>query len=236
MRTSDVDEMLATLYLRLNGYFTTGLIVHSPEHGRALAEIDGLAIRHPFHTQPERNVDISEFLLVEGKVADFLLCEVKSDPTRICFNNPIKTDKTVREAIVGWSGLFQPDQASDAVEAIEALVTGKLEVQQRREGLVVGDCRIRALLVCPSRQEPMEDEWCLRGADLMTYVIRCLNPVESRPTCSVRYNFSQWGFPLSRIVRYIKDQPAGRHVEVGEIYQLFGVEAIAQQAPETIQD
>ncbi|NTF69586.1 hypothetical protein [Rhizobium rhizogenes] len=236
MRTSDVDEMLATLYLRLNGYFTTGLIVHSPEHGRALAEVDSLAIRHPYHTQSERDVDISEFLLIEGEVADLVLCEVKSDPTHICFNAPIKTDMAVREAIVAWSGLFQPNQTADAVNAIETLVTGKLAVQERKAGLVIGGCRIRALLVCPSRQEPMEDEWCLRGADLMAYVVKCLNPIERRPSCSVRYNFSQWGFPLSHIIRYVKDQTAGRSVEVNEIYQLFGVETVALHAPATLHD
>lgn len=45
MKQSDIDEALVTLYLRLNGYFTSGLVVHSPIHGQATTEVDCLAIR-----------------------------------------------------------------------------------------------------------------------------------------------------------------------------------------------
>jgi len=33
-RKSEVHEALAVLYLRLNGYFTTGLVVQSPKWGQ----------------------------------------------------------------------------------------------------------------------------------------------------------------------------------------------------------
>ncbi len=40
MTKSNFYEILTMLYLRLNGYFTTGLILHSPEWGQAETEID----------------------------------------------------------------------------------------------------------------------------------------------------------------------------------------------------
>lgn len=58
----EVNEALATLYLRLNGYFTTGLILHSPDWGENRTELDCVAIRHPNHSQPERGVESSAFL------------------------------------------------------------------------------------------------------------------------------------------------------------------------------
>jgi hypothetical protein len=62
MRKSDVHEILTMLYLRLNGYFTTGLILHSPERGQARTDIDCLAVHHPYHRQSERGVGTSDFL------------------------------------------------------------------------------------------------------------------------------------------------------------------------------
>lgn len=38
-RKPEVNESLVALYLRLNGYFTTGLIVHAREWGQSRAEI-----------------------------------------------------------------------------------------------------------------------------------------------------------------------------------------------------
>lgn len=45
----EIHEALVVLYLRLNGYFTTGLVVQAPEWGQNRTEIDCLAVRHPNH-------------------------------------------------------------------------------------------------------------------------------------------------------------------------------------------
>ncbi len=89
MNKSDVHEILVQLYLRLNGYFTTGLIVHHPEHGRNRTEIDCLAVRHPHHCQPEREIETSPFLDVNEGETDLILCEVKSSPKSLCFNRSL---------------------------------------------------------------------------------------------------------------------------------------------------
>ena len=46
-----VQEALVHLYLRLNGYFVSGFIVHSSDHGKNKTQIDALAVRHSFNSE-----------------------------------------------------------------------------------------------------------------------------------------------------------------------------------------
>src|SRR5947208_601368 len=75
---SRLQESLLHLYLRLNGFFVTGFIVHSPVRGNLRTEIDALAIRMGYHAEPERLIVPSSYFLgpAEGKI-DLLICEVK---------------------------------------------------------------------------------------------------------------------------------------------------------------
>jgi hypothetical protein len=54
---SDIQERLLHLYLRLNGYFVSGFIPHSHEHGKILTQVDALAVRHPFNCEPKRGIE-----------------------------------------------------------------------------------------------------------------------------------------------------------------------------------
>lgn len=54
MTKGDVQEALVALYLRLNGYFTTGFIVQSSTSGRVSTELDVLAVRLPHNAEPAR--------------------------------------------------------------------------------------------------------------------------------------------------------------------------------------
>ena len=47
---SNIQENLVKLYLRLNGYFTTGFIIHSNKN-KIKSEIDNISIRFPNNTQ-----------------------------------------------------------------------------------------------------------------------------------------------------------------------------------------
>jgi hypothetical protein len=62
MKEPEVYVALAKLYLRLCGYFTTGLILHSARRGQNKGEIDCLAVRHPWHDQAARMLDLPRFL------------------------------------------------------------------------------------------------------------------------------------------------------------------------------
>ena len=71
---STIQEQLATLYLRLNGYFTTGYIIHSNEK-KITGELDIVAVRFPFHHQDDTEHNSSEFLEIPKNI-DLVIAEV----------------------------------------------------------------------------------------------------------------------------------------------------------------
>lgn len=93
---SEVQEALLSLYLRLNGYFITSFIVHSSEFGKNEAQIDALAVRHPFNAEPQREVDTSPFLAHEDGVDK-------------CFNPKVhRSSCSTRYDFTAWGGFLAP--------------------------------------------------------------------------------------------------------------------------------
>ena len=86
MTKGDVQEALVALYLRLNGYFTTGFIVQSPTSGRVTAELDVLAVRLPNNAEPDRVIRGSPELKRWDDGIDFIIAEVKSRGEPFQFN------------------------------------------------------------------------------------------------------------------------------------------------------
>ncbi|MBZ9916578.1 MULTISPECIES: hypothetical protein [unclassified Mesorhizobium] len=218
MKQSDIDEALVTLYLRLNGYFTSGLIVHSPIHGQATTEVDCLAIRLSHHAQPERMIDDDPFLDTASGITDVLICEVKSDPNKLTFNKPMKLDAGALAGILNWTGAFEADKVAEVAGRVRGLFDEELAIEQARKGLVEGDVRVRALLCCPPMSESPEDRWRLTAPVILNYAEACFRPDEARPTCSVRYNFQQWGYPMKRIVTWLKDTNRAGPARLNELY------------------
>ena len=85
---SRLQETLLHLYLRLNGFFVTGFIVHSPDHGE-WDEIDAMAIRMRHHCEPDKVITPSAFLDWEQGCIDLLICEVKSGGQPLKFNEAL---------------------------------------------------------------------------------------------------------------------------------------------------
>lgn len=205
MTKSDVDEILAQLYLRMNGYFTTGLIAHSPEWGQARTEVDCLAVRHPYHSERERQVCPSEFLGTKEGEVDLVLCEVKSDSQMIGFNRALKDDRSGLGSILRWSGLFPDDRLSEIIDKFRPLLQDDVEEDCAKNGVVEENVRIRPLVCCPCAASQGTRRWCLVGDEIFGFLHKCFNPPERRASCSTRYNFRQWGFQFEPVVRYIKD-------------------------------
>lgn len=191
MTRSDVDEILAQLYLRLNGYFTTGLIAHSPEWGQARTEVDCLAVRHPYYSEPERQIGPSEFLGAKEGEIDLILCEVKSDPQVIGFNRALKEDRSALASILRWSGLFPEDRLNDVMDRLHPLLQDDVGEYRAKTGIVEANVRIRPLVCCPSATAQDSERWCLRGHEIFEFLSKCFNPPERRDSCSTRYNFQQ---------------------------------------------
>src|SRR5580658_7819091 len=72
---SRMQEQLLSLYLRLNGYFVSGLIVHSPTPGENFTEVDLLGIRFPRSREPERQIDSDPLLETSTDLIDLVICE-----------------------------------------------------------------------------------------------------------------------------------------------------------------
>lgn len=84
MNRSDVQETLVSLYLRLNGYFVSGFIVHAQKG--AATEMDVLAVRFPSHQEPEREVQCCKHLAIPSNQIDFIVGEVKGGQGAVNFN------------------------------------------------------------------------------------------------------------------------------------------------------
>src|SRR5271154_6799437 len=81
-----LQESIVTLYLRLNGYFTTSLIVHHSEVGKNTTDLDVLAVRFPWHSQPDRQVGSAPELECPDAGIDLIIGEVKSVGEPLQFN------------------------------------------------------------------------------------------------------------------------------------------------------
>ena len=58
---STIQELIATIYLRLNGYFTTSFIIHS-EKNEIDGEVDIISVRFPGHDQEYTGHNSSKYL------------------------------------------------------------------------------------------------------------------------------------------------------------------------------
>ena len=144
-----IHEALCVLYLRLNGYFTTGLIVHSQEWGNNRTEIDCLAVHHPNHTQPDRQIGPSPFLALFDDRIDLLICEVKSIPSEVAFNPRLCSDPVVIERVLQWAGILSNNEIPRVVEQLRPILSEGLNATHAQNGVLAPGIRVRGLLCCP---------------------------------------------------------------------------------------
>lgn len=222
-KRTEVHEALVALYLRLNGYFTTGLVVHAPEWGRNRTEIDCLAVRHPNHMEPERGVGPSPFLSLRDGRVDLLICEVKSDPTKVAYNERLRTEPDVLESVLQWAGILRTQEIPCVAEQLRPILREGLDATQAQNGILAEDVRVRGLLCCPSATEAeLPRGWCLRGSEILRYASECFNPPEHRDTCSTRYSFSLWGSWLTPLVKYFKNLEPGATPSLDGLHDRLG--------------
>jgi hypothetical protein len=206
---ADVQEALVTLYLRLNGYFTSGFIVHSPVPGRNRAEVDTLAVRFPGNAEPERGVGVAEELRPSTTLIDVVLGEVKSRGQQLRFNESFRTFPEAISSVLRWVGVFSEPQIAE----VELALRRSLDTQPTTladppsvEGR--GGVRVRCLLFSPERDSRRDNQpWFLPGPPLLDHIWRCLRPPAPRTTCSTTYDFGLWGRDLEPLVRCFKKAP-----------------------------
>jgi hypothetical protein len=187
--------------------------------------VDCFAIRHPKHSQPERCVETSPFLAVPKAEVDLIICEAKSSPQNIKFNESLRTDLEVIRALLRWAGVFDEEKIESVAVLLQPLLQSGVPLDAVRNGVVESGCRVRALLCCPSCSEgDCADRWCLVGSELFRFVNLCFNPEVKRKNSSTRYNFEQWGYALAPLVTYFKeDDKSGHTPDLAGLYVHLGV-------------
>jgi hypothetical protein len=221
MRKAETNEALTVLYLRLAGYFTTGLVVHSPDWGLNRTEIDCLAIRLPHHEQPDRGVKCPSFLALRDGETDLLICEVKSSAQALRFNERLYRDPEALPYVLRWAGVFPEDAAiARAADRLRPILQTGVSAALASEGALEAGVRVRGLLSCPPGMEAeLPNAWCLWGSEILRFAHECFNPPERRTDCSTRYPFGQWGGWLAPIVDYIKDCDAQTQPTLEGLYE-----------------
>jgi len=217
---SEIQESLLLLYLRLNGYFVTGFIAHSKDKGKNLAEIDALAVRHPFNREPKREIGPSRFLHPKG--ADLLVCEVKSRGEPLQFNESFRENDEVIQDVLAWSGLFDEEETAEIARNLKPLLQPGVAASAAEIG-VPGPraITIRPLLCKPElRSRNHTQPWFLNEGEMFRFISDCLNPVVPRADCASVYSLNCWGSVLMPFVEYFKKElPPGIYGGIKGLYK-----------------
>lgn len=204
---SQLQEQVVSLYLRLNGFFVTGFIVHSPLHSQNRAELDALALRLPFNAEPERQIGCDPILDLSEKYTDLAVCEVKSRGQALQFNESLVRQRGAVETILRWAGLFRAEEIGPVAGALaEALAPRDKAGTEAPTVLGPRSTRVRGILFSPERDSRRKNQpWFVTGPEVFRYVWQCLCPENPRSSCATTYDFQLWG-SHEPIVRYFKSR------------------------------
>ena len=204
---SRIQERLLSLYLRLNGFFVTGFIVHSPTHGRNGTEIDVLAVRFPNSIEPERQIKSDPLLDLSSDYIDLAICEVKSKRQALQFNSALTSSSETIASVLRWAGMFKEDEVLRLAPLIQsALVPQCLALGGIPTVVGSNQVRVRGFISSPERvNRRINQPWFITGSDMFRFISQCLCPFVPRLTCATTYDFGLWG-EYEPIVRYIKQQ------------------------------
>lgn len=205
MDKSDLQEQLLRLYLRLNGFFASGFIVHSPNSTRNKTEIDTLAVRFPHSCEPERNRTADETLDLSQRRIELAICEAKTKPR---FNEALYSDPAAIITMLRWVGMFAEPELHDLVPKVQAILVPEKHPAPNIRRLVANEnVVIRSLLFCPELPEPrVNQSWFVGAGAIFPFIFSCLSPAFEPPTCGRRYGAAQWG-ELSDLVEFFKRWP-----------------------------
>jgi hypothetical protein len=224
-RRSRVQENLFNLYLRLNGFFVTGFIVHSPIQGQNRAEIDALAVRHPYNDEPERVIKPSSYIRTSQELIDLLVCEVKSRGQQLCFNESLRDSIPAIESVLRWAGLFCEKEVQALAPQVQAVLQPSDPPKQDIPSVPAPrKTRIRAILGSPGRWNRHGNQpWFINGSEIFEYLWQCFCPEKPRDSCSTRYDFGLWGESYEPLVKYFKERGQEGAGKLTDLYRYLGI-------------
>ncbi|OIQ95993.1 hypothetical protein GALL_219900 [mine drainage metagenome] len=209
---STIQEQLATLYLRLNGYFTTGYIIHSDEK-KIEGELDILAVRFPLHKQDDTEHNSSEYLELPENI-DIIIAEVKSKGQSLQFNDCLKQQNSLEplQKLLFWTGVLEDDKTDKIATELNALVQTQENSQLKtfRSTKIIatrfGNLAIRPILFSPERININNSDKFINWTELNDFIWLCLCPADNREKCGTRYDFTAWGQGFTEIIKVYKDR------------------------------
>lgn len=228
MEISDLQEELVKLFLRLNGYFTTGLILHSKVYGQNLTEIDVIGIRLPYHKQQDRVVPSCEYLQMPNNTIDIILGEVKGGFEQNQFNSSLRKDRSAVEKMVYWIGAFNEEEIDAVVDKIVYLIQpSPINTPKDFKTLNIkascGNFSLRPIVFAPDAGVPKRNQTrFVYGQLIVDYIWECFRPERMRDECSTVYNYEMWGSSIYPIVEYFKDRSRTSRGTVSELYAHLG--------------
>lgn len=223
---SIIQENLSKLYLRLNGYFTSGFLIHSNEK-KINAELDLIGIRFPYHEQEDTEHNSSEFLEVPENV-DVIIAEVKSKGQPLKFNKSLYNDEAISSwiKILSWIGISKDEElkmklAEDLKNSVNPIENSQLKhfrtisLNESNFGVV----SIRPIMFSPERINSNNADKFINWKELNEFLWQCLCPPVQREMCGTRYDFTAWG-ELADIVRAYKNRQhtQTKFKEIEELY------------------
>lgn len=220
MRKSEVQETVASLYLRLNGYFVSGFIVHATDQVKT--EIDLLAVRFPYHEEPEREIKCCQYLSPPDGRVDFIVGEVKGGSGKLGFNRRFREDPEAIRTVLRRVGAFKSADIERVCREAPARLEAKDDAEPEPFPCFVaadGSAQIRFVVFAMEQTRASEEAGpYLYSSDALGYVWKCFRPEKERQDCAVRYNFNLWGPQLTRTVRYFKDKARLTPGNIADLY------------------
>ena len=216
---STIQEQLVKLYLRLNGFFVSGFVVHSATHGKNQTELDALALRLPFSSEPEREIGPDPRLDLSTKYTDLVLCEVKSRGQPLQFNAALRSKPDTVASVLRWSGLFEEAEVCGVADSLCAALAPELQKPESSPTILAArNIRVRAVLFSPERNSRrINQPWFLTGPDIIDYIWKCFCPITPRSFCATTYDFQVWR-DHEAIVRYFKSLKARQPGDIRDLY------------------
>ncbi len=231
MDRSDIQETLVSLYLRLNGYFVSGFIVHA-SYGVG-TEMDVLAVRFPRHKEPVREVQPCGHLTIPAACVDFIVGEVKGGSNNVNFNVRFRDNPEAIQTVLQRFGAFANAEIDRICAAVPSILEpGRLERSASFPELDVALCEAAGMQTGKLRFIPFAAEQCRSSSairpymfedDLLGFVWKCFRPEQQRQRCNVRYNYELWGPQFVQLVRYFKDSSRSAPGTIRDIYVAYGV-------------
>jgi len=218
---SDLQEGLAALYLRLNGYLASGYIAHARVGN--LTEIDILAVRFPGHKEPEREVSPCKHLHPPSDRIDFLVGEVKGGQKNANFNPKFRERPDAIRKVLYRLGAFSNKEIEARIPEIMAVLRPQsLAKAPDFPSFSVGGLPglLRFVLFSPdqTRNSSRNQRPAIFGDDMLGFIWTCLRPAAPRRECATDYHVELWGHQFNELVGYFKDPSRRSCGTVDDLY------------------